>query len=495
MPLLAQVGAVRPEERAPQLSGRFYTIADQTRATDARTDSFLRVGTDAAPREPVRLRRRPARRRRGELPPHGRARPGEDENEARLRIDRLSYRSRRHALRAAALGGRPLPAARACPSSACSTASSGRSAARERRPLRRQPGFLPEPDAGADRRGPPGRGLLPLGRRRERAPERRRWASRRRGTTARATATCSWPRRLACPRTAGTVRHGLGRLLRLRPRQRQGARRLELTQACDGARKALGERQRATARLPARCASPRSCGTSSRRSRRSSSPTTTTTALAPRPGARSARDQRLHGAGRRLERRGRGRRRRRARARASHDLLARDDSGDVTCSRPRRVQQGGRRARPRTASCRRERQLGPRSTSSPTTARTASRPTADDILQHRLRAQPRLPAPRPAGACPCTPRALTDDEQIWSAGDLRAEELLMTAHAHAPTPVSSRARRAGIRGRGGARLRRRSAAARAAPEPLVGRPRAGAAARRASRPTASCATSASKWQT
>jgi hypothetical protein len=44
MPLLAQVGSVRPEERAPKLSGRVFFSGEQILA-DERSDTYLRLGT------------------------------------------------------------------------------------------------------------------------------------------------------------------------------------------------------------------------------------------------------------------------------------------------------------------------------------------------------------------------------------------------------------------------------------------------------------------
>lgn len=46
MPLLAEVGAVRPEDRASYLTGRAYLIVDQTWAAPERNDAFYRAGLD-----------------------------------------------------------------------------------------------------------------------------------------------------------------------------------------------------------------------------------------------------------------------------------------------------------------------------------------------------------------------------------------------------------------------------------------------------------------
>jgi len=47
MPLLANIGAVRPESRAPRLTGRVWTTFDSIFGADgARSDSFFRTGTD-----------------------------------------------------------------------------------------------------------------------------------------------------------------------------------------------------------------------------------------------------------------------------------------------------------------------------------------------------------------------------------------------------------------------------------------------------------------
>jgi hypothetical protein len=90
-PLLAQVGTVRPEERATILTGRLYLISDYTHTINSeRSDSFSRVGLDLRYSNPFD--------RGGELHLDGelnyRTVLVEDENDlydGHSRLDRLSY--------------------------------------------------------------------------------------------------------------------------------------------------------------------------------------------------------------------------------------------------------------------------------------------------------------------------------------------------------------------------------------------------------------------
>jgi hypothetical protein len=90
-PLLAKVQPVKPEERAPSVTGRAYLIADEIDSTeDDRRDSFYRLGASV---EYENLSGRgdalhvdgELNYRRTEVP------DGDDQDLSRLRLDRLSY--------------------------------------------------------------------------------------------------------------------------------------------------------------------------------------------------------------------------------------------------------------------------------------------------------------------------------------------------------------------------------------------------------------------
>ncbi len=91
MPLLAKVRALRPEDRAPLFVGRVYFIADQTFTTDeGRSDGFYRAGTDLEVENPFGLGGGfrfdgEANYRYVDVPDF------DDDDDARLRLDRLSY--------------------------------------------------------------------------------------------------------------------------------------------------------------------------------------------------------------------------------------------------------------------------------------------------------------------------------------------------------------------------------------------------------------------
>ena len=91
MPLLAEVGAVRPEERSFGITGRVYAIADQTWTSDSdRGSLFYRTGAEVFLRNPwgageeVHLDGE-LNYRRTDLPDEA------DEEDKHLRIDRASY--------------------------------------------------------------------------------------------------------------------------------------------------------------------------------------------------------------------------------------------------------------------------------------------------------------------------------------------------------------------------------------------------------------------
>ncbi len=91
MPLLAEVGVVRPEERIRQLSGRYWLTADTTFATlDDRSDGFYRAGVDVLLENP--FMQGGALHFDGELNYRFADVDGQvDDSDTRFRLDRLSY--------------------------------------------------------------------------------------------------------------------------------------------------------------------------------------------------------------------------------------------------------------------------------------------------------------------------------------------------------------------------------------------------------------------
>ncbi len=90
MPLLAQVEPVRPEQRAPSVTGRYNLFGDYTGTTVDRSDAFLRAGIDTVYDNP--FARGGAVHFDGEINYRRTDLPdARDENETILRIDRLSY--------------------------------------------------------------------------------------------------------------------------------------------------------------------------------------------------------------------------------------------------------------------------------------------------------------------------------------------------------------------------------------------------------------------
>lgn len=93
MPLLAEVRAVRPEDRDARLTGRVYLIADYIYADtddDTRSDAFLRGGTDLLLENPFGIGGGLSfdgeyNYKRTDVPDQ------DDEDETELRVDRLSY--------------------------------------------------------------------------------------------------------------------------------------------------------------------------------------------------------------------------------------------------------------------------------------------------------------------------------------------------------------------------------------------------------------------
>ncbi len=91
MPLLVEVDAVRPEDRAARISGRVYVTGDWIQTLDEdRRDYFLRMGTDVRSLNPFGRGGElhfdaEMNFRRADLPDL------DDENASELRIDRISY--------------------------------------------------------------------------------------------------------------------------------------------------------------------------------------------------------------------------------------------------------------------------------------------------------------------------------------------------------------------------------------------------------------------
>ena len=92
MPLLAEVGLVRPEQRPPRVSGRYYLIADQILTSeDDRYSGFYRAGTSISYENPFGKGDEiqfdgEFNYRNVEVPDN------DDEDGGNLRLDRLSYR-------------------------------------------------------------------------------------------------------------------------------------------------------------------------------------------------------------------------------------------------------------------------------------------------------------------------------------------------------------------------------------------------------------------